>query len=546
MASKFKWADSYQKQGFKVFSDESIKSLRLIQRKYTHDYLEFFKKVDDTFAGMPMTPERKQVNRVIEAIQEAVYIVDKLLATTSVPESKEQVQTLADLMENIDKAFIFFSNPDNLSAPTQKRIQEVEKKSGISVQDIAKANKAIKGRVEEAGKVTPSIFGRAGSVLASGVKPLGDMAHKALASGAFGPIGTAAATIGGLAGKGVKGVSDFMQRRKEKKLNLERQAFSQSALLQGEATPEGFSEMFKGLRKSGVGSLGEDLKKGGGTKYSGDAFEGLGASGGEAVFGTAKTRKSATMQIAGMQQALFSFFNVDAYRARWTKELLEVIKEGGGKGGRGGIPKDSIGKVLGVAGLGAAIGGGIGYVLNKVKFPGDTKSVGERISDMVPVVAAYKMYKAVSTGKKIKAQQQALFDAREARLGPERDLRMSLIQRGMDPQEAYIKAKEQIQKARGGNIGEVAKPGGIAMETTMPSSVEPSPTPEVPVATPDSSVATEIQSGNKVMKDSLDELNKGIKKIGDQSSSKPTSGYDAYNTRDPLLSSLNSGMLGIN
>jgi len=567
MADKFKWADRYQKEGFKVFDAQSVSTLGRIQVKYTKDFRDFFMSVEAAYKGTKLTAEQQRINEVLHSIDEVGMLIAKLLTTQNVIVGEEELERLFVLTNELDDEFRFFSDPANFSAALQGRIQEAEKKSGIKATDIASANKLMKGRLENVARAKPS-FGQKMEPYTPVLKPLGegmkDIAYKML-----GPFEEMAR----LGGKAVGGISGMARARKERKLNLERQAFHQATILSGEADP-GELETYRDIQSVGRAPVRKDIHRE--SRRTGD--EGLRASASSTLgpYSTASERKRGKQQEVSMQQALFTFFMKDAYRARWTKELLETIQLGaaGGLGKKaGGLGEKVVGGLgsrimdaLGLNFLGGklkALGLVIGNAaLGLAKFAGGLAAVGaagfagwkagrllgENIKwggESLDVHTEKFISKNLMGVNQETAEQskgtRAPVDAfgKAINYDPVTELRKRymLEDKSLTSQEAQAKAVAQVEKTariRAEKAG--GMPAGQATGGFNPA------TPEVPIVTPPEELPG-IKSLGDTFKSSMAEMIAGIKKMNDRSLIN-NSGMDTRDIGDPLTGDVSKGLIG--
>jgi len=562
--AKYKWADEYTKKGSDLFGEEAIKSLRMVKKKYTQDYMSFFSQLDDMYAGMRMTQDRKQINQVISDLKEIGFIIDKLLTVKNVKEGNEDTGRLYELMDAVDSGFKYYSNPSNLSVPLQKRIQEVEKKSGVKVADIAKANQAIKGRVAESGS---RLKRKEEPFYAEQISALGDFLKPA-ATQLLGPFGNVAE----LGGKAIGGISGMLKKRREQKIDLKRRAFAQSTLLAGEETPENFSSAYRNLAVEGIGPLRQNINMPRSYRRSAPRAT---LGGLTSAFSTSADRKQEKMRQDSTKKSLWNFFNKDAFRAKWTKELLSSVKgeftvdkfsaADVAKKGIGGVLKSffaglaggtlvtklgalrtalvgvgtylvSVGsklvsflwRVLGIVGAiyaGYKIGSGAGKLLMK-HFPKATYAVSEAIN---PFVWAGKGYYGARNwwterGQKKTAENRArssMMHSPDAEIPPE-----------------ILSAYPDARRNKNGFIETGLPPAESGFNRVKPEAIPVSGSSDV-------GVIEELKKSNSSLKSSVDYVGQEVKKLGDMRKKDFVSGVDTDNTRDPLVQSLKAGFMGV-
>lgn len=540
---KYKWADRYQKEGAETFDPESSKTLRRIKTKYVDDFKAFFSQLDVPTIGKVSSPERQRVRSVISAIDDIGRITDKLSSVMGDKASAEEVDTLASLMDFVDSEFRFFSNPDNLSAVTQRRLKKVEEASGISMTDIVRANAVMKGRMGELSRPRRGL-GETFATIAPVLKPLGDMAGE-VGMGMLGPF----ASVAGVAGRAVSGVSAMLKARKERKLNLERRAITQATLLAGEVET-GEYETYSEASGRGGSPVSNVL-----SGFKGRTGRG-GARGGESgVFETSAGGRQKREATVFMQQALFDFFNVGAKRAWWTKEVLESVQ---GKSIKtGGIKTEGENKfgILDMLGLGKAfdmlkgaiVPLGEAALIAGAAFAG--WKLGNWLQENLPKTVLGKAVldtvffvpdKIAQIG--IGMQHSKSLDKLKKSITPLGKRALQLQSQGMSVRDSVEQAQAESEQPlywdKEGNLHREPLPADWKERKNKAS------TPEVPIAAP-ANAAEDMRSLGDIFRASQEEMLEGIKKLS-VISRLNDSGRDTRDIGDPLVSGgLNSGMIGI-
>jgi len=555
MADKFDWADEYKKRGFEVFDQESVKSLRAIQRKYRSDYRKFFMEVANVEKGQGRPQQLKRVDEVLAKIDKIWHLIDSILSTTSTTLSGEELKEMFLLTNEVDDDFRFFSDPENLSVPMQKRIKEAEKKTSIRATDLAQANRAIKGRLLEAGR--GKTFGEKFGHLAPALKPLGD-ASKEVRDYLLGPFESVykagASTVGG--------IGNMIKAHKERKKELSRRAFTQSTLLSEEATPE-FLNAYSGAGSFGVGPVPKVM--GGGYRKSTPKFAAKEPEAARSPFSTRATRERGRQTQQDLGQALFSFFNKDAFRAKWTRELYEALT---GKKGLGGAMKageeggdfgilDFLGlkeglrmvkkgfsklvPVLVALGSAAAIaasafaGWKLGEWIEK-----NVKIGGRNPGEYMPVVQATKVGFGI---RNLLSKRQMIKGLR-----PESIRALELQKQGMSVLESHQQAHAEFSQPLSwdskGKLSREPLPENWRETQGVSASIVSQPTQEVPIVASSGGAEGFVSLGQTFEKQ-MDKMLDGVERMN-RARAFEGSGVDARDIDDPLLSSgLNSGMLGI-
>jgi len=365
---KFKWADEYQKRGFKVFSPETVKSLRAIQRKYRVDYRRFFMIAADVEKGAGRPQQTNRIDELLKMIDVIWETIDEMLSTSSITVGEEKMQKLFEYTNEVDEGFRFFSDPKNYSTAMQKRIQLAESQTKIKVSDIANANKDIKQQLLEAGK--KQTLGEKLSPYAPQMGALGDFA-KNTAYEMLGPF----EGIARAGGKAVGGISSMMKARREKKIDLKRQALLQSTLLADEATPE-----FFGAYES-AGNFGKNKFKDTMSDTYGHSSKGFDPNiepeMARGPYSTRSQRKRSEQSQEMTGQALFTFFHKDWVRASWTRDIYAAITGKGAKTSGIGEDKTQLWKQIAIGVAGAVTAGLAAAGIIKGSIIGRAKSEKE-------------------------------------------------------------------------------------------------------------------------------------------------------------------------
>jgi len=551
MADKFKWADEYKKRGFEVFDQESVKSLRAIQRKYRSDYRKFFMEVANVEKGQGRPQQVKRVDEVLAKIDKIWHLIDSVLSTTSTRVSEEELKELFLLTNEVDEDFRFFSDPENLSVPMRKRIKEAEEKTSIRARDLAQANRAIKGRMLEAGR--KQTVGEKFGHLAPAFKPLADTA-KEVGQYMLGPFDT----IARAGGAAVGGVSSMIKAHRERKREISRRAFTQSTLLSEEATPE-FMNAYSRAGTSGIGPVPKVMEAS--FRKASPKFAAQEPESARSPFSTRATRERGRQTQQDLGQAFFTFFNKDAYRAKWTRELFEAIT---GKKGTGGIRGG--GDEGGDFGLLDFLGLKEGFRMAKAGFAKLTPvllalgsaagvaaglfaswKLGNWLQDNVPGFKKYGTQAVDEMGEIMVTPYKAgLGITNWWKVGQQRKGMTPLMKRTLHYQDKGMTYAEASSKA----AKDLGMPEPIQRRATQEEGVPTSmnaqvaPVPEVPIVTPSGNTEG-FETLSQSFEKSMDKMLEGVENMN-KGRVFEGSGVDARDIQDPLLSGgLNSGMLGI-
>jgi hypothetical protein len=297
-----------------LITPASEKLLRAMQRKYK-DHYTFFKELTLLYEGQRMTGEQEKAAKNLVLIEEMVEGIENVILEGGF--SKEKFADLLIKFDEFEHSLIFFQNKgaDSLSKAMQTRIEKTEEKTNIKLENLSKSAQIIKGRAIKLSKPSFEDFKGKHPHLAS------------LASGAGG-VGTQilGSVLGPLAGLATKGI-EFQKRRKARNITNENLALTDSLLLEGEKTPENKASLYKNLfdEKTKIPETLAD-REGLFSNKIGSLFEGGKKS--------SKVIAEESFSNVGLREDLFNFFQHDAFKAAWTRDLLNAIK-----GMPGGAPK---------------------------------------------------------------------------------------------------------------------------------------------------------------------------------------------------------------
>ena len=250
-------------------TDTARNILEKAKKRYETDFISFYQSLAGHFIGdktivRDLTASRRQVENTIDAI-------DTLL-NPALEVTKERVDLLVREFSLIDENFKTWLERSKGDIELEDKLSAIAEKRHVSLEQLSSAQKVIEGRFEKSIQVPavpPEISAKIKSVL-SGV---GTVATKLL------PFGK---PLRGGVGK-AQGYFD----RRAIKIEEQEQETLEEALTPTSVNPVG---------KTPVNRERESNSK--------------------------LTEKISLSEGA----SLFSFFNVGAYKARWTKELLEAVQ----------------------------------------------------------------------------------------------------------------------------------------------------------------------------------------------------------------------------
>lgn len=374
-----------------LLSGKVQKPLDVIKNKLGVDYLPFFENVSRQYTGSRLTKEQKVVKQTIELIQKTVLDIMEAEKISDISVLKKRTDKILESLKTIQSAAEWLSNVDNISNQMQGRLEQASKDTNTTIGDIKRTSKIITGRTQQVLK-RPSKLGLAYQSFKG--SDTGEQLGASI-SNMFGPFSGIAKMIGG----GVRGALSFKEA-------LGKRAFSEATITGGPRQLGALEEQNKFL----WGKEEVPIEIGSKDKTTSSESRKTGKSKSDSIGKTILNKTIESMfgglkQTEGISQSsvgggvgrtsLFDFFNVGAYKAKWTKELLESVsgkeievggQKGGGSGLFGGLfnkigdsvkSLSAIGPTLAVAGAGLA-GWGAGRWIGGQKV-GD-KTVDEHVT----------------------------------------------------------------------------------------------------------------------------------------------------------------------
>ena len=355
---KYGWVKQYKKGGVEVFSDQQRGIIRAAQHKYSEDFVPFFRDLAQELG--PDTEVGSQIYQVFEASRAVVRLFGALLGANGRPAVDREITALFDNMDFIKKSIEKFNVWRAKDSVFDGIVSRVERKSGSNLDRLSSHNGVIlknlenlalpkEGTAEWLKRVAPGAYS-VGAGVASGAL-----------TAALGPF----SGIAGMVGGGIAGIAKDI---KEKRIAKKKMRLAEALTTAKEFSAESILSKYGMLRERG-----RDLR--GSIK---DSYLG-GVSGGIEETRESAPLKSKSPRISGqsvrsgvsVNTSLFEFFNKDAFRAKWTKDVYRALTSGG-KGGdvgkssgllsslvAGGAGAGMAAKVGGAAGVGAMLGKGL-------------------------------------------------------------------------------------------------------------------------------------------------------------------------------------------
>jgi hypothetical protein len=315
----------------------SMKVLRALHAKYTRDYLSFFKSLSSMYGA---SPQKKEIDSALNLVQKVRGTIESILQNQTI--GRDDAKVLYELTGQIEEKKDALMEQAAQVKALRAKLDKVQQEIGISAKDLNVTRQIVRKGVKQAiGSQREGVMDFL-SRTAPGTLELGRRLARGTAetlAGPFAPI----LGMGYDVAKGAVGVAGGVRKklmeRQERKFASKLKAYS----------PTGDLENVVQARRAGA-SLAD-------------------------IAGTVGRGVSQTPQIkdrTGRGRAdvsLMEFWNKGAYRAKYTKELLSVLKDIRGKGrGRLGDLRTGLADVaddfvlLGAA-MGPLIAKGAGFAL---------------------------------------------------------------------------------------------------------------------------------------------------------------------------------------
>ena len=272
-----------RRKGFGVGASNT-QILEALYKKYSRDYLRYFKELSDNYK---IGPNKEEVDKTVELIKRMLVVLENVITTGIITE--EDSEKLSEFSENIELQKQFFIQEIQKDTVLQQLLSVINEKTGISLEEMTSVEGVVEKGLQQVRKSQArkrvSFAEKAPHIAA-----LGKGAFQESLKAATGPVYPLLEKAFGI-GKDIfslgKGLS---QKRREKE--------EESAIAQ--TFPSSFREPrtrdFREARGAGS-SLGSMV----------------GIAG----------RETLDKQVAPLKR----FFDKEAYQTKWTKELLDATKE---------------------------------------------------------------------------------------------------------------------------------------------------------------------------------------------------------------------------
>lgn len=277
----------------------SMKVLRALHAKYTRDYLSFFKYLSSMYGA---SPQKREIDEAVTLVQKVRGTIESILQAQSI--DRDDARVLYDLTGQIEEKKDALMEQAAQVRALRDRLDKVQREVGISSKDLNITRQIVRKGVKQAAGSQ-----REGAMdflarTAPGTLELGRRLTRGAAAtlaGPFAPIlGVGYDVARGAAGV-AGGIRKKFQERQERRFTSKLKAYGPAGNLEGVARARGMGTSLTGI----AGTVARETKR---------AMDLEDRSG------------------KGRGCDLMGFWNKGAYRAKYTKELLGVLKDIRGKG----------------------------------------------------------------------------------------------------------------------------------------------------------------------------------------------------------------------
>ena len=543
----------------KTLTPEAVQILTFVQRKLRGDFLGFYDSLDSQFPA-----KDKEIHNVVAGWKSKVEQLNQMLGEVIRNEgevSESQIASINKAYGSVSKDLTALKRNIKLDPETAKYLEVTERTTGNSVDSLLRTITVMEGRTNKVFTQTVTSVDKWKKLASPAVEVMTEIGKSALSSvlGPFGQVAEKAFTVG-------KG---FYTQRKERKQTLERKALTKDLALETDKTPTGMKSLYSGLfGGGGKAPIGMDIGKGMGTS----GIPGLGRPPGETTssprqsfaenvmdkipgFGTPTGKKEATI---GIVAALVQFFNGPAYKAKWTRELLESIQDKFGKPSKEGKADSDNSKTTWITALGGGIGTAISATLGAVVgAAGDiasrklaekvgvnyTPNMNATLPDPVGVAGGWTTAFGFSRGQGLAKKMLGKETGREGK--------STLASKAWDWVTGKKTSSKGLEGGAGLNEGDprlndakfmAEAKATIAKRGVIASTTEKVPTEKIPLVIDQQ--GTKNQLGLDQINKTLVTVAEEVKKGNDAKKFPHTqSGKNAYNSKNPLVSALSYGVV---
>lgn len=343
------WTREYQDIGLAAIPPAIVDQLKLAQLRYGK-FADFFSSMTRFYEGR--SGIAKRLVSAMEGARSASTYIGILLGSKGRTATPEEIENMYATMEKVDAEAKYIKQYAGESTRFSKILTETEKEVGVTLDQIEKTNSAMNQRLKNLGKMG---LGKMAASLKKNAPELyqtGIGLRDAVFNATLGPFA-------GMAKLGIGTASSLYKSYKERKLKKDQMKIMTGLDPMMKLHPEELLRSVEKERMSGF-NLREGFRdsdiRGGRTAGTGTRFEADPTGNIRDAFSSKPT------DLKNMAMPLFTFFDKKAYDAKWTKEVIELLRKISkssldiskkkGSGGSGGL----LGGILGGMGLRAMIG----------------------------------------------------------------------------------------------------------------------------------------------------------------------------------------------
>jgi len=156
--------------GFGAFTPDGRKALDMINNRYTGDFLTFFMELAKKYEGSSrQTAEITRIKDVRRKIGELSTFIDQLLSGVISTDPLKDAKKLRDSVQDLDSEFEFFTNSERITKVLSGNIEDVEESTGISLDDLKYAQglfgRKVKQLTKPPSRIPPELRKFGGDVL---------------------------------------------------------------------------------------------------------------------------------------------------------------------------------------------------------------------------------------------------------------------------------------------------------------------------------------------------------------------------------------------
>lgn len=281
----------------------SMKTLRALHAKYTRDYLTFFKSLSSMYGA---SPQKREIDEAVVLVQQVRGIIESILQSSNI--DRADAKNLYEITGKIEeKKQSLLEQAADVRA-LRERLDRIQRETGLSTESLNVTRQIVRGGVRQAAGAQREGVIDFLSRAAPGTLELGRKLGRgaaAVLAGPFAPILGAGFEVAKGAAGVVGGIRKKMLERQERRFGGRLRTYTPSERLEDVMRARGMGTPLSGVAGTVERGVRRDLGLGGAEEARGRGME-----------------------------SLMGFWNKGAYRAKYTKELLSVLKDMRGKKGR--------------------------------------------------------------------------------------------------------------------------------------------------------------------------------------------------------------------